>query len=210
MIGKQWLWVMGMALLEGVCAQQAPVVALLERASREYLSAEAFRVDFSYETSFSSDDIIDVWEGTAIIQQNMYHIDMRSTEIYVDGETQWTYLKKENEVMIQGVERGDFADLRSFFDLYIYDDKYLYKLLPLTPDKKWKTIELTPKEADKDLFKIQLRLVEEKIRRVRIYYKDGTRHTYTFQNFRILRLSEAVRFRFPMAKYPDVEVVDLR
>ena len=194
----------------GLYAQSKDATALLKRVSSNYERLEAFEVNFSYEIEVTAADVLEKIEGKAVIQKDNYILDLDVVKIYCDGISMWTYQQEINEVTITKPTVGDELSFENLFKLY--GDDYKARILPLTPDKAWKTIELAPKDVSKEIFKIQIRVnsSSETIERLRLFYKDGTRYTYTLTLYKPIPSQNKSAFAFPKAQYPSASIIDLR
>ncbi len=189
---------------------QDDALALLRRISQKYEAYPAFEVSFDYQMRLAGADLSESIQGKATVQQNNYLLDLGDVKIYANGEATWTYQVEINEVTITPPAQNDALDFQDLLSLYKKD--YKARILPLTPDGAWTTIELVPQNINQALFKIQVRVhsTQDTIQQLRLFYKDGTRYTYVLQKLNKLPKQSPSTFVFPRKKYPQAEIIDLR
>ena len=136
---------------------------------------------------------------------------MYKRQIYSDGSNIWTYDAKANEVTITKFDANSNSLTPQKLYTNFYDDDYFYKM---NPDARignvaYKEVELTPTDKTQPFFKVLLNIKNNSIQRAKIFEKSGGRFVYTTTSVSPAALADAV-FSFNAAKYPGVEVVDLR
>jgi len=138
---------------------------------------------------------------------------MTDQELYSDGKSQWTYLKENKEVQISDVDNNaDGVSPAKIFTVYEKGYKYLFTGEKKVGAKTFQTIDLSPLDIKKTVFKIRLTIdkAAKQITNVVIFDKSGNKYTYAIKTFTPnVKVAESV-FAFDAKKYPGVEVVDLR
>jgi outer membrane lipoprotein-sorting protein len=133
-------------------------------------------------------------------------------EVISDGKTQWTYLKKDNEVQVNNVDNsGGGINPAQIFTIYQHGYKYVYNGEVRIKGKIYQEIDLTP-IAEKSFFKVRLEIDRQKkeIYSAQIFDKNGNRYTYTITGFvPNIRVPDNT-FTFDPKMHKGVEVVDLR
>jgi len=146
-------------------------------------------------------------------EANKYKVTMTDQELYSDGKSQWTYLKDNKEVQITDVDNNtDGINPAKIFTIYEKGYKYLFTGEKKVGAKTLQTIDLSPLDIKKSIFKIRLTIdkAAKQITNVVIFDKSGNRYTYAIKSFiPNVKVAESV-FAFDAKKYPGVEVVDLR
>jgi outer membrane lipoprotein-sorting protein len=134
-------------------------------------------------------------------------------EIISDGKSQWTYLKKDNEVQVSDVDKsGEGFNPAQIFTIYEKGYKYLYTGDQKLNGKLCQVIELSPTDAKKSVFKIKLFIdkAQKQIYSALIFDKNGNKYNYTIKSFAANAALPDSIFGFDAKAHPGVEVVDLR
>ncbi|MFM2145283.1 MAG: hypothetical protein RL732_119 [Bacteroidota bacterium] len=153
-------------------------------------------------------------KGTVFMKGSRYRVAITGQEIFCDGTTIWTYDKSANEVTITQLDPSSNGITPQKLFTNFYDKDFLYKL---NGEKKegnriLQEIELTPLDKTRTFFKVYL-LVDKKAQTIamtRILEKAGNRYSYIVNTFNGNAAVTDATFVFDKAKYPGVEVVDLR
>jgi outer membrane lipoprotein-sorting protein len=193
----------------------AKAKAILADVSKKYRSYDVVKTDFTFTLESPQNKAKDIQKGTLLVKAaaNKYKVTMTDQDMISDGKSQWTYLKKDKEVQVSGVDKtGDALNPAQIFTLYEKGFKYLY-----TSDKKigakvYQMIDLSPTDTKKSYFKIRLGIdkVAKQVASVLIFDKNGNKYTYDVKTFvPNVKVPEST-FTFDAKKYPGVEVVDLR
>lgn len=174
----------------------------------------------SFETEFTSRlqnsrDKLDVkQEGTMKVKGKRFVLTLDRNLLINDGTTLYTYNQDNNEVTLSDPSEIDqemdpsklFTQYEKGFKSQFVEEKaeggvtiQVVKLFPQDPAKKaYHTVVLTIDKA------------RTEPRNVQILYKDGNVVTYTLKKFTPnVELAESL-FTFNKAKYPGVEVNDMR
>jgi len=86
------------------------------------LPAVAQQMAASFDFSVSSDGEVSIKaKGSALLQDNCYHVDTQMLEIWCDGETRWVIDKEGKEVVVETAEPVEdimkMADIQSSGDI---------------------------------------------------------------------------------------------
>ncbi|MBC7565846.1 MAG: outer membrane lipoprotein carrier protein LolA [Pedobacter sp.] len=200
----------------GLHAQtDAKAKAILAEVSKKYRSYGIIKTDFSFTLENPQAKIKETQQGTLIAKSdaNKYKVTMTDQELYSDGKSQWTYLKENKEVQITDVDNNaDGVNPAKIFTVYEKGYKYLFIGEKKVGVKTLQTIDLSPIDIKKSIFKIRLTIdkAARQITNVVIFDKSGNKYTYAIKTFTPnVKIAESV-FVFDAKKYPGVEVVDLR
>ena len=193
----------------------AKAKAILAEVSKKYRSYNVIKTDFSFILENPQAKIKETQQGSLIAKSeaNKYKVTMTDQELYSDGKSQWTYLKDNKEVQITDVDNNtDGINPAKIFTIYEKGYKYLFTGEKKVGAKTLQTIDLSPLDIKKSIFKIRLTIdkAAKQITNVVIFDKSGNRYTYAIKSFTPnVKVAESV-FAFDAKKYPGVEVVDLR
>jgi outer membrane lipoprotein-sorting protein len=200
----------------GLHAQtDAKAKAILAEVSKKYRSYKVIKTDFNFTLENPQAKIKETQQGSLIANSdaNKYKVTMTDQELYSDGKSQWTYLKENKEVQISDVDNNaDGVSPAKIFKVYEKGYKYLFTGEKKVGAKTFQTIDLSPLDIKKTVFKIRLTIdkAAKQITNVVIFDKSGNKYTYAIKVFTPnVKVAESV-FAFDAKKYPGVEVVDLR
>jgi outer membrane lipoprotein-sorting protein len=198
--------------------------AILSEVSQKYRSYDVIKTDFTFSLNNQQANIKETQTGTLIskAKTGKYRVTLYSSatkpevdkEILSDGKSQWTYLKKDKEVQVSDADKnGDgLSNPAQIFTMYEKGFKYLYTGEQKIAGKAYQTIELTPEDDKKAIFKVKLTIdkVKKQIYSALLFDKNGNRYTYTVRTFTPNVPAPDATFAWDAKGHPGVELVDLR
>ena len=203
--------------------KDADAKAILSKVSAKYKTLETVKTDFSFTLDNPQAGVKETQTGTLIARpkQNKFKVSLYGTdakngtqqEIISDGKTQWTYLKKDNEVQVNNVDNsGEGLNPAKIFTIYEKGYKYLYAGQKKIGNSIYQEIDLTPEDDKKQFFKVRLEIDKAKsqIYSALIFDKNGNRYNYVVKNFTHNPPVADAAFSFDAKAHKGVEVVDLR
>ena len=145
---------------------------------------------------------------------NKFRVSMDGMEIFSDGKTIWNYDKSANEVTVNNVNEGGTSMTPQKIFTNFYDKDFYYKLNGTKSEagKTLSELELTPTDKTRPYHKVYV-LVDKAANTIysaTFLEKSGGRYSYTINSLRPSTTLADADFVFNKAKYPGVEVVDLR
>lgn len=188
---------------------------ILKAMKSDYDSYSAIEVDFDLEIEIP-ERAIEKQTGKIIQAGKNYHVDMDEQSIYCDGSSLWLHLKDNNEVQINDFEEDAGESMMSPKDiLKIYESgEYEYGLTNEQREEGIfvQQIEFKPTDADSEYSKVRLTFTpkDNKIKRVKIFSKDGSRFTMKVKKQKINGSYGADLFVFDAKKFPGIHIEDLR
>lgn len=188
--------------------------AILADVSKKFRSYDIVKADFTLTYINRQENEQETYSGTLYVQskQNKYKVTLPQQEIISDGKTQWAYLKEDKEIQITEIDNSsDALNPAQIFTLYEKGFKYVLTGESKVGTKVYQNIELAP-HATKSFSKIKLSIdkAAKTINSFSVYEKNGNIYTYTIRTLMPNVKVPATLFSFDPAKYPGVEVVDLR
>lgn len=187
---------------------------VLDAVSTKFRTYKAPQATFTYTVENAQGKALSTQKGTVTMKGSKYRVTIPGMDIYSDGRTNWNYDKNANEVTIKEVDgaSGELTPQKLFTNFY--DRDFLYKLNgeKKVAGKTVQEIELTPTNKNRPFHKVYL-LVDKATKTLysaRILEKNGNRYSYTINSFKPSVAVTDAQFVFNKAKYPGVEVVDLR
>ena len=205
--------------------KDAAAAAILNKVSAKYRQYDIVKTDFDFTLDNKQAGIKETQTGTLIAQSktNKFKVTVYgqgtgskseiAEEIISDGKTQWTFLKKENEVQINNADNsGQGINPAQVFTIYEHGYKYIYNGDTKIGGKVYQEIDLTPEDIDKPFFKVRLEIdkVKRQIYSALIFDKNGNHYSYTLRSFVPDIKVPANTFTFDPDFHKGVEVVDLR
>jgi outer membrane lipoprotein carrier protein len=186
---------------------------ILKGVSNKYKSLKSYSASFKVTTLDQKNKATDTQTGSLTVKGAKYRLSIKGQEVISDGKTVWTYLKESNEVQINDVaERSDAISPTSIFTIYEKGFSSKFMSESKNGSKTNQLIELVPDDKKKPYFKIQITVSKEDkmLSSAKIFDKNGTHLTYSIEKFNANAEAPDQLFTFDSAKYPGVEVVDLR
>lgn len=185
---------------------------ILDAVVEKTNSLENFKVDFIYSMINEEAGIDESKEGVIYVDGDKYRLNIAGQIVICDGETVWTYLPEDFEVMLNMVEESDESITLSNL-LNQYNEKYKSKYLGenTIQGTSYLILELKPKEG-KTYTKVEIVVEKETmlINSFTIFDKNGSVYAYQIEKFESdLPISDTM-FVFSPAKHPDVEIIDMR
>lgn len=195
-----------------VSAQTDPAAgAVLDRFSAEALSAPSVSMKFDLRVHDKVEDTNSESEGSVVIKNNMYRLDLPENIIWYDGSAIWTLAPEVKEVTVMLPDPDDdtfFSSPSSLFDMYREDFKY--SLLREVPEGS--VIDLYPEDpSDTDFSLIRLvidgqnRLVSAEYRR-----KDGIDIFIDIKEYNLRESYPDQFFSFDSSEFPGIDIIDMR
>ena len=201
-------------LLSGVIVAQNDKDAekLLEDVINHTSSYKNFKANLSYTMVNDEMGIDEKKTGIIFVEGDSYRIEMEGQVIISDGITIWTFLEDSEEVMVSSVEDSE-ESISPTQILTKYTDSYKAKF---GTDKKYKNSnikEICLRPNDKNSFeKLSVIVNSNKLslESFSVYDANGNVFTYHIINLQADIELPLDTFTFDYAKYPDVEVIDMR
>ncbi len=182
---------------------------ILKDVSAKYKSYKSLSATFKLTLMDQKTKKADVQNGSITLKGSMFNLTMVDQVVMSDGKLSWTYLKESNEVQISEAKTSsDAISPTNIFTMYEHGYKQKY----VADKKTFHLIELFPEDTKKNYFKIQLEInkKDKYVQTARVYDKNGNIYTYAIVKFTPNAITTDEMFSFNKAKYPGVEVVDLR
>ncbi len=185
---------------------------LLEDVINHTSSYNNFKADLSYTMVNVDMDIDEKKSGVIYVQGDSYRIEMEGQVIISDGETIWTFLEDSDEVMVNDVdESGESISPTQILTKYNDDYKAKFGNGKKYKNSNLKEICLQPKDR-KNFEKMSVTVNANKLslENFSVYDINGNIFTYHIIDLKPNLDLPLDTFIFDYAKYPDVEVIDMR
>ncbi|MBC8110466.1 MAG: outer membrane lipoprotein carrier protein LolA [Verrucomicrobia bacterium] len=186
---------------------------ILESVSQKYKTVPAFKANFTILRESSANGVKPETDLGAIkVKGSKYHIKLKEQEVFNNGNTVWTYLKKGNEATITDYMPDDDAlSPTNIYTIYKKGYKYVFVEEAKEAGQTYEVVDLIPEKKNQQVYKIKLTIDKKTktLKRWKVFEKNGNRYTYTINDFVPLNIEDK-EFVFDKAKYPGVAIEDLR
>lgn len=182
---------------------------ILDAMSKKYKTYKTFQAAFSFTADGASP-----FKGDVTVKDQKFRLKLGGQEVFNDGKTMSTYIKESNEVNVQDYDASANTDFNPSRIYSIYKKGFNYRFVgeQKQAGKPVEVVELTPEKKNTQVSKIQISVdkADKSVRNWQITDKAGKKTTYTISKFTPnVNVADSF-FIFDKAKYPGVEVVDLR
>ncbi len=144
--------------------------------------------------------------GTVAVKGSKFTAATSQAIIWYDGKTQWTYMKKNEEVNVSTPTAAQQQAINPYKFIYLY--KSGYKLELKTVGTNWQ-IHMTSQNGSNKLKELYVTINKNyQLKEVKMRQNGGWT-TISVSNIRKASLSDS-DFRFNSKEYPNAEIVDLR
>jgi len=186
---------------------------ILNELEAKLNSYTSISIDFAFQSE-KEEKITDEMQGSIKVKGSKYVLFTKMQQVYCDGITVWNYLPEQKEVTVSHYSEEDDAQMINPLSLVKnYAQHYKSNFIKEAFNKGVieQIIDLKPLKAS-SLYKVRLVIDKNKkqIIRIILYEKDGMQYTYVVTKFQSNQALDDKHFVFDTAKYPDVEVIDMR
>jgi len=196
--------------------QDAKAKEILDKLSQTSRSYKTIQIDFSFTLENKTGSVTETNEGSVALKGKSYrlHMPAMGMEVYSNGIATWSYLTESNEVNITENEANSDASLNpaNLFTIYEKGFNYSYIGEETISGKVSQVIDLFPTDKTKEFTRVRLYVDKTKsqILRAKTFNKDGNAYTLSLKNMKTDQNLTDDYFKFDPAKYPKVEINDMR
>ena len=196
--------------------QDAKAKAVLDKLSQTTKSYKSVQIDFSFTLENKAANVKETNDGSVAMKGKSYflHMPALGTDIFCDGTTVWSYLSDANELNNSTNEPCDEGSLNpaNIFTIYEKGFNFTYAGEETVAGKATQVIDLFPTDKSKEFNKVRLYVdkIKSQIVSAKTFNKDGNVYTLVMKNMKTDQLLGDDYFKFNKAKYPGVEVNDMR
>jgi outer membrane lipoprotein-sorting protein len=179
----------------------------LDKLSETVEKAPGIAISFTVKISHIEDNKeLNNEKGKLLMKQDFHKLVINGTEIYGDGENQWTFLPEDEEVTIEPLEEGVLTPA-SIFTVY----KEGYNFRNLGEDDGKVMVELSPIDKSSPYIRITLYIdkVNQRLDAFVTQNKGGVITSVNITEWKVTGISDT-DIKFNQASHPNVEVIDLR
>lgn len=207
-----WLW-LGLANYSLTNAQVDPKAdKIIKNAKKKFNGYQDFTADLTWSLEDKATKAApSVKKGKIYIKKEKYKIVFPEREMICDGKSVWDYLKKEKEANLSNYNPKEGMSIQRVFKLYDEGMKVRMDATETYNGAAVDKITLFPL-AEKEFFKVELWIEQktENIRKIKIHNRNGITNQFELNSIVVNTQLADESFVFDKAKYPGVEVIDLR
>ncbi len=204
-------------LATNLMAQQDPKAKeILDKLSLTTRSYKSIQIEFSFTLENKKNNVNQTNEGEVVLKGKSYrlHMPVFSMEIFCDGITTWSYLTEAKECNISGVEEEKEGALNpaNIFTIYEKGFNFSYVGEENFTGKTVQVLDLFPVDKSREFVKVRLYIDKAKsqIAKAQTFNKDGNTYVLVLKSMKTNIELKDDFFKFDKAKYPGVEMNDMR
>lgn len=145
--------------------------------------------------------------GTIAIKGKKFNARTAQAMVWYDGKTQWTYMKKTNEVNVSNPTQAQQMSMNPYTFINIYKTGYTSTMKTIGSNYKVRLVAQNKKRTVQELI---LTIDKKSYIPSQIKMRQGnTWSTITVSNFKAKSISNST-FVFNSKDFPKAEIVDLR
>ena len=187
--------------LQGVYAQKK----ILDDAAAKLKRDKGIVIDYAISTKGNG-----TTKGTLSCQGRRFHAVSSELSMWYDGKTMWSLNKTNNEVYVTEPSDAELSKVNPYCFLDIYKKGYKISEGKSTGTYNEVILTATNKKTDIQGATVRINKSNKTPRNIEITTKNKTIISITVTSYKGGQKFADSSFRFDKAKYPKVEVVDLR
>ena len=162
---------------------------------------------FNYQLSPDGKTLSDSQKGHAWLQGEAYKVEMNEQQTISDGQSIWTYLIDDEEVMISNATEG--ADNTPLKLLTSLDKSYAATLAGINA-QGIASIELANPNGQYKRVSLKVETKKTALKSMDVYMNDGSKLVITVEEMKFDQNLDDKFFTFDTKKHPKVDVIDMR
>lgn len=144
--------------------------------------------------------------GSIFIKGNKFHARTPQAIVWFNGKTQWTYLKRTNEVNVNTPNAAQQMSMNPYHFIYLYRQGYLLGCTSLSNGYR---LHLKAQRRNSSIQEMYI-VVNRNYMPSQIKMRQSTKWTtIRISNFKARNLTDGV-FTFKSKDFPSAEIIDLR
>ena len=190
-----------------VVSAQNNADALIRVLVDQIKSHKNVEMAFSYQLSPDGKTLGDSEKGHAWLQGEAYKVEMAEQQTISDGQSIWTYLIDDEEVMISSATEG--ADNTPLKLLTSLDKSYAATLAGIDA-QGIASIELANPNGQYKRVSLKIDTKKTALKSMDVYMNDGSKLVITVEEMKFDQNLDDKFFTFDAKKHPKVDVIDMR
>ena len=194
--------------------QQSQAKSILDKTAEAFRKAGGVKADFTVKVI--TDGLIEgVEHGTIQLKGEKFVLKTTDIVTWFDGRTQWSYVAKNDEVIVSNPTQEELQQINPYTFLYMYQKGFSYKLGTMKTFRGkaiWEVV-LTAKDKAQDLERITLYVTKDGYEPLYILLPQRAhprRNAITVTGYQTGQKYADTLFTFDRKQYPSAEIIDLR
>lgn len=157
--------------------------------------------------SFTMTNATGTTSGTIAIKGNKFHARTAQAIVWYNGKTQWTYMKKNDEVNVSTPTQAQQQLMNPYAFINIYKSGYTASM---KTSGNTQQVHLVAQNKNRSIQELYISVDKRTCVPTSVKMKHGNKwSTITVKNFSTTNLPNSM-FSFNSKDYPSAEVIDLR
>lgn len=145
--------------------------------------------------------------GTIAIKGRKFRTTTQLATVWFDGKTQWTYMRRNNEVNINTPTEGELQAINPYNFINMYRNGFSYTMKTIGANYQ---IHLKATDKSRQIQEMYVTVSKSAYIPSQIKMRQGAQwSTITISNFKKTNINDSM-FRFNAKSYPEAEIIDLR
>lgn len=187
--------------------------SILDQVSSKTKSYASITADFQFIMENTEVDLMEANEGSLIVQDDHFKLNISGIELISDGTTQWTYMPDAGEVNVSDAQTGEDEMINPATIFTIYERGFTNTYLGEFTNNAVNSykIEMVPTEINEfERVILEINQNNYQIMGAVMFGTDGNKYTVNVKNMETTKTYPASTFKFDTAAHPDVDVIDMR
>lgn len=188
--------------------------AILDEVSAKFKTYQTVAANFAYSIQNAQGKVLSKKTGIVNMKGQKFNISFGDNKIISDGSTVWNYDPSAKEVTVNNANKSEstITPQKLFTDFYNKDFMYVMGNESKVNGKPASVIIMQPIDKNKPFSRLYVAVdkATKTIVSTTVVEKGGNRYVYMVNKLKPNSPMPDDQFTFDKAKYPGVEVVDLR
>ncbi|WP_421919938.1 LolA family protein [Marinifilum sp.] len=197
-----------------LAAQDAKAKAILDKVSEINKQYKSIKAEFIFSMDNEEEDIHEISEGSILLKENKYKLQLMGVDTYFDGTTMYSHIIDAEEVSIKEPDEDEDESLNPAKIFSIYENGFTFKYVNEINENgvKLHVIDLFPSDTERGFTHIRLKIdkTTNQIKALKSVGKDGNNVSITLKKLTPNVTLSDMDFVFDTAANPDVDINDMR
>ena len=145
--------------------------------------------------------------GTIAIKGQKFHATTNMAAMWFDGKTQWTYMKKNDEVSVTNPSQAQLEAINPYHFINMYKNGYSYTM---TTDANSYKVHLTSTGKNSRIGEMFITIDKQTSHPTEVKLLQGKKWTtFVISDLKKVKMADSA-FQFNSKDFPKAEVIDLR
>lgn len=199
---KKLFVILSLVFLNVAFAQAQTAKQVLDKCAATLNTNEGLQADFTMSSAQYSPV-----SGTISIKGRMFHTTTPVAAMWFDGKTQWTYMKKNDEVNVTTPTEAQLQAINPYNFINMYKKGFKYTM---SSDADSYKVHLTAENASQRIPELFITVNKKSYQPSEVKLLQNKKWTtFTISNLKKVKMADG-DFKFNSKDYPTAEVIDLR